>query len=222
MTPAIAAATPWTTPSPALARARPPHRLANACPRERPRRRRAGRHESETATHRGAPRGRWHPQAGWRGLDTIGSNELREASMPVDAVSAGGRSWVSSGSTIASRASMRGLRRLTLMPSPGDASTALRVTSDPVPAVVGTAMKGTDVAASGCPAPSPRRTRGITRVRKEAAVAFRDAITLPPPTESTASALHARAAAVACRASSSVGSWWTRNRPTIPAASGSR
>ena len=73
--------------------------------------------------------------------------------MPVAAVSAGGRPSASSGSTSATRGSINGLRKLTLTPCDGDPSTALRVASAPVPAVVGTAMKGTDGCAMGRPAP---------------------------------------------------------------------
>ena len=46
---------------------------------------------------------------------------------------------MSSGSTTATRASISGLRSLSFTLCSGDASTALRVTSEPVPEVVGTA-----------------------------------------------------------------------------------
>jgi hypothetical protein len=46
---------------------------------------------------------------------------------------------------------MSGLRRLTFTLCSGEPSTALRVTSAPVPAVVGMAMKGRGGFASGFP-----------------------------------------------------------------------
>ena len=61
-----------------------------------------------------------------------------------DELTAGGNSSVNSGSTTARRGSINGLLRLTLTWCSREASTALRVTSDPVPAVVGTAIKGTE------------------------------------------------------------------------------
>ena len=48
---------------------------------------------------------------------------------------------------------MCGLRRLALTPCVGEPRTALRVTSDPVPAVVGTQTHGSDGRASGRPSP---------------------------------------------------------------------
>ena len=64
------------------------------------------------------------------------------ASRPVEAVIADGRPCVSSGSTRAIRGNIDGLRRLTLTAWAGEAITALRVTSAPVPAVVGMATQG--------------------------------------------------------------------------------
>ena len=75
-------------------------------------------------------------------METYGSISWVSASSPVLAVNAGGKSSVSSGSTTARRASIPGLLRLTLTRCSGEAKTALRVTSEPVPAVVGTAMNG--------------------------------------------------------------------------------
>ena len=80
-------------------------------------------------------------------------DELGEGVQPVLAVRAGGRLRVNSGSTMAMRGSMNGLRRLTLRRCSGEARTALRVTSEPVPAVVGMAMNGADGFASGRPRP---------------------------------------------------------------------
>ena len=75
--------------------------------------------------------------------ETRASINWVRASMPVPAVIAGGMATVSSGSTIATHGIMNGLRRLTLTSWEAALRTALRVTSAPVPAVVGTAMKGT-------------------------------------------------------------------------------
>ena len=52
---------------------------------------------------------------------------------------------------------MSGLRRLAFTPCSGDASTAFFVTSEPVPAVVGTAMNGSDGRVSGWPRPTTSR-----------------------------------------------------------------
>ena len=63
------------------------------------------------------------------------------ASMPVAAVSAGGRVSVSSGSTIAARGTRKGDSNPSLRPS-SRMMMAPRPTSLPVPAVVGMAMVG--------------------------------------------------------------------------------
>ena len=52
---------------------------------------------------------------------------------------------------------MKGLRKLTFTRCFGDASTALRVTSAPVPAVVGIAMKGTEGSVRDLPWPITSR-----------------------------------------------------------------
>ena len=89
--------------------------------------------------------------------DTYGSISCVRASIPVDAVSAGGSASVSSGSTTASAGSINGLRRLTFWWLSGTVRTAFRVTSAPVPAVVGTAMNGRDRAVMACPRPTTSR-----------------------------------------------------------------
>ncbi len=71
---------------------------------------------------------------------TYGSMTCVRASRPVLAVTSGGMLYVSLGSTSATRGSISGLRRLTFTRCSGEAKTALRVTSAPVPAVVGMAM----------------------------------------------------------------------------------
>ena len=63
---------------------------------------------------------------------------------PVTAVIAAGKEIVKSGSITARSGNINGLRMLTLTRCCGEPNTALRVTSDPVPAVVGMAMYGAD------------------------------------------------------------------------------
>ena len=53
--------------------------------------------------------------------------------------------------------SIKGLRRLALTPCPGEPSTAFLVTSEPVPAVVGRATKGSERRVSGWPRPTTSR-----------------------------------------------------------------
>jgi hypothetical protein len=60
---------------------------------------------------------------------------------------------VSSGSISATRGNINGLRRLTFTRCSGEPNTALRVTSEPVPAVVGIATYGTAGFVNGLPAP---------------------------------------------------------------------
>lgn len=67
----------------------------------------------------------------------------------VNAVTSWESPQVSSGSTSAILANMRGFLRLTLTLCSGDAITALCVTSAPVPAVVGMATNGRDDSVSG-------------------------------------------------------------------------
>ena len=90
---------------------------------------------------------------GFANGDTYGSRHWVSASRPDDAVTAGGQPRVSSGSTSATRASIEGCRMLTLTPCSGELTTPFMVTSEPVPAVVGTAMNGSGVRAGGRPAP---------------------------------------------------------------------
>ncbi len=90
-------------------------------------------------------------------METYGSMSCVRASRPVEAVISGGRTRVSSGSTTAIRGNMCGLRRLAFTRCFGEASTELRVTSEPEPAVVGTAMKGADGHVRGRPWPTTSR-----------------------------------------------------------------
>ena len=84
---------------------------------------------------------------------TYGSINCVNASSPLVAVGSGGSVSVSAGSTSATRGRRCGLRRLALQRWAGEASTALRVTSAPVPAVVGMAIQGADGRPSGAPRP---------------------------------------------------------------------
>ena len=92
--------------------------------------------------------------------------------------------------------SISGLRRLALTPSP--ASTALRVTSEPVPAVVGTATQGRPGSVIGRPAPiTSRWSSGSAPVVARTAAALATSRALPPPKPSTASQPAVAATAVA-------------------------
>ena len=75
--------------------------------------------------------------------------------MPLAAMVGRGRPARRSGSTTATLGRSSGLRRLALTPPPD--STAFRVTSEPVPAVVGTATQGRPGATIGRPAPMTSR-----------------------------------------------------------------
>ena len=114
--------------------------------------------------------------------DTNGSRHCVSASSPVLAVTSGGSEYVSSGSTIATVGSIDGLRRLTFTRASSTMSTALRVTSAPVPAVVGMAIVGTEGSASGRARPTTSRySMSGSRLVISAATAFPASITLPPP-----------------------------------------
>ena len=76
------------------------------------------------------------------------------ASIPDAAVTAGGQSRVSSGSTTACLGIISGCRRLAFTPCSGTDSTAFAVTSAPVPAVVGTATSGNGARVIGWPRPT--------------------------------------------------------------------
>ena len=73
--------------------------------------------------------------------------------MPLAAVTDRGQDTVSNGSTSAAQGIMVRLRRLAFTRFAGEARTALAVTSAPVPAVVGTAINGTDGRVIARPAP---------------------------------------------------------------------
>ncbi len=88
---------------------------------------------------------------------TYGSISWVSASRPVLAVRAGGKSQVNSGSTSATLGSIKGLRKLTLSRCPGEVRTELRVTSAPVPAVVGIASIGAGGRAKALPPPMTSR-----------------------------------------------------------------
>ena len=64
------------------------------------------------------------------------------ASLPLEAVTAGGRLSVNSGSTRVTRANQSSVRMLALNCREGSLSTAFLVTSAPLPAVVGMVIRG--------------------------------------------------------------------------------
>ena len=89
---------------------------------------------------------------------------------------------------MARRGSIQGLRRLTLTRCSGEASTALRVTSVPVPAVVGIATNGADGCVSGLPRPmTSRYSSRSSEFANSAAIALPVSSTLPPPKPTTRS-----------------------------------
>ena len=81
--------------------------------------------------------------------DKYDSTLCVSASMPVAAVIAGGRSIVSSGSAKTALASSAGEKMIFLMCVTSSEITDERPTSDPVPAVVGTATKYGSAAVMG-------------------------------------------------------------------------
>ena len=102
---------------------------------------------------------------------------------------------------------IRGSRNETFTPASGRPMTALRVTSAPVPAVVGSATRGRGAASSGRPRPTTSRWSSTGRVAgTSAASALARSITAPPPSATTTSGGSARSAARAASSASSVGS----------------
>src|SRR5579862_2447790 len=119
---------------------------------------------------------------------TYGSMSCVRASRPVLAVTAGGSPYVNSGSSSATRGSISGLRMLAFTPCSVDPRTALRVTSLPVPAVVGTAINGSGVTVMIRPFPTPsRKSSGSPPLAAMAAIALPASIALPPPIAITTS-----------------------------------
>jgi hypothetical protein len=112
------------------------------------------------------------------------------ASSPVAAVTAGGRDRVSSGSTNTNRGSSRSLRMLRLARCSGEEITPLRVASDPVPAVVGTATIGSTsrVTSSLWGAPSKNwEIPSASGWATTAATALARSMAEPPPRASSTS-----------------------------------
>ncbi len=209
--PPIGPANPWAAPRPALASASPPSRAAmdmssrasgaavpapaesNATRRDRATRVMPSR---QNASVNGLARD-----------DVNGSTSWTSASSPELAVTAGGSVYVRLGSTRATRASIDGLRRLTLTRCRGEARTAFRVTSLPVPAVVGIAIHGTEGRSSGRPAPMTSRwSNSSPPLPSMAAIALAPSIALPPPNPTTTSDPAASASATPSRTTSTVGS----------------
>jgi hypothetical protein len=84
--------------------------------------------------------------------------------MPVAAVSAGGNPSASSGSPMTSEGSIFGWKMMRLVWSVVLVRTAARPTSDPVPAVVGTASSGWMTFASARVHQSPMSSRSQTGI----------------------------------------------------------
>ena len=102
---------------------------------------------------------------------------------------------ISFGSRITARGTISGLRKLFLNLRFGHERTALRVASAPVPAVVGTAKKGSGGLTIGTPRPTPsnRSTIISSAISSESGFtfvaradnAFPKSIVAPPPTATT-------------------------------------
>ncbi len=90
----------------------------------------------------------WLAATGWLRRLVAASIAWTNASAPVSAVSAGGRLRVRSGSSKASAGLSASPQAQTLWPA-RSVNTAVRVTSAPVPAVVGRAITGKGRAGSG-------------------------------------------------------------------------
>jgi hypothetical protein len=205
--PPLTPAKPCTAPSLALARAIPPSSPHSAMSV------RAARSVPSAYAVRSPVAARRNPSAAHRSVnglaigDTSGSRHWVSASSPLAAVTAGGQPTVSSGSTRATAGSIGRPRMLTLIRCSGTASTAFAVTSEPVPAVVGTATQGAVGPVTGRPAPTTSRwSDGSPPVPSRAATALPRSRTLPPPMATTTSAPSSLAVAVAATASATVGS----------------
>ena len=132
------------------------------------------------------------------------------ASIPLVAMVSWGTPTSRSGSTTATFGSSSGLRRLALTPPPE--STELRVTSEPVPAVVGTATQGSPGASIGRPAPiTSRWSRGSLPDMPRTAAALATSSALPPPNPRTASQPDSASSATAARTRPIDGSAATAN-----------
>mmetsp|Transcript_36171 Transcript_36171/g.93937 ORF Transcript_36171/g.93937 Transcript_36171/m.93937 type:complete len:330 (-) Transcript_36171:618-1607(-) len=212
--PPITPAKPCTAPSLEFASARPPSRLHKHMP---------SRASMSPAPLSYARRRQAAPYfipcnasasvTGLALLETKGSMHWMSASRPVAAVTAGGSSSVSSGSTTATAGNMNGLRIDTLRsPAP---ITALRVTSAPGPAVVGTATNRALGCVSAWPRPTTsRKSNGSGSsppLVSSAATALPVSMGLPPPMATTLPHPPATAAAVASTMVSALGSPDTEN-----------
>ena len=135
--------------------------------------------------------------------DSKGSMSWESASIPLVAMVGGGTPTSRSGSTTATFGSSSGLRRLALTPLPE--STELRVTSEPVPAVVGTATHGSPGRSIGRPAPiTSRWSRGSVPEIPRTAAALATSSALPPPNPRTASQPASATSATAARTARSM------------------
>src|SRR5664279_154464 len=107
---------------------------------------------------------------------------------------------------------MSGLRKLAFTPCSVEPSTAFRVTSLPVPAVVGTAMNGKGEVLIVRPLPiTSRNSSGSPPLVAIAAIAFPASIALPPPIDTITSQPALRMRFTPSRTNSTVGSLGTAN-----------
>src|SRR6478672_7193187 len=155
--PPMTPASPCTAPSFALASAMPPSRAHMAMSSRAPRSLPSAWAARRPAAARRSPSRARPSVSGFARTETNGSRHWVSASRPLAAVTGGGHDTVSSGSTSATRGIISGLRRLAFRRCPGTASTALAVTSAPVPAVVGTATQGAASWVIFCPDPTTSR-----------------------------------------------------------------
>mmetsp|Transcript_13488 Transcript_13488/g.40156 ORF Transcript_13488/g.40156 Transcript_13488/m.40156 type:complete len:214 (+) Transcript_13488:491-1132(+) len=126
---------------------------------------------------------------GWYDGDEKASMECASASMPVHAVTSAGRPVVSAGSRMTRPGSMFAWKMIFLVLVASSVTTAARPTSDPVPAVVGTATHGAMPASSTRACQSSRssksmRGRAWPTMR---ATHLAASIALPPPKAMTPS-----------------------------------
>ncbi|MEZ4505263.1 MAG: hypothetical protein R2848_05170 [Thermomicrobiales bacterium] len=118
------------------------------------------------------------------------------ASIPVEAVSRGGKPSVSPGSTMAILGAIAQSRRETLICRVVSLTTELRVTSLPVPAVVGMAMSGRGGSTN---VRGATQSSAVPLLVARPAAALARSIGLPPPIATIASAPVARASSAAAR-----------------------
>ena len=121
---------------------------------------------------------------GFAHCPTNASTACVSASMPVAAVTSRGNPVISAGSSAAIAGTSRVSAMTSLRLVSGSETTAATVTSDPVPAVVGTAYSGSGPRS---PLKYPTSLRGCLRLATACAIVFAASIGEPPPNATTAS-----------------------------------